>query len=1206
MIKLFSEKVSPTFTSSNHNILTVESFEEVFFDVFEFEINGTKYIAEKRSEYKGNPVVTIPIVESGVEKEMPFVLMKGEFEVLFSKEGSEFVVEDVEDDVLSYIEDEMSNEALLENKESILQDIHNARRLSEEYAERVKLQKIEEATKTIEEKEQGIKDFFANAKSDLLDDFNNFIVENRSDLEAYNEQKSSELEKYLTTRIEDNFSKFFNNNNKRIEDLTSTLSEKVNGLVSNVVDERVNPALYDVISKNKDGLVAITESINNTLSETEQRVLESVKSEIEKNKDYVSGVERTIVEQHVELNDKIKKGVDKALGRVGNIKTAVLVLKEELEHRVDNAGEEIKELCEDTIKGLKGDIEDRVQITIDKNKEFISEAKKDIDNSNKLLDESVKVSVDRTIGKIESVSESVNSLEDKLVGEIKQTNKKIEVVSAKSQQRVDTINEDVAAVKKKLSSEIVDKTKNIKGAVAKTVSRLEEKVQNELAENKQYVSDVEKTLVQQNVELNNAVNSGVTKTLKKVESIESSVDVLREDINSSSKSISVLEEKVLDEINTIDKGIRKYYDTKIDTVKNDLEELTEDQKKYFVNLISESKQSLLKQVNKDKDKFRESLLNEAKTFNLKFSREGDVDKVGDDTREFDPEAAVGEFERDQSKLKSELEKAIGDRFTNEISSLKKLIEFSSSGGSVAKQFADGGVMNGNLTVVGTISAREYLGIPSTDISGDYLPLSGGTINGDVTITGTLSTTLLEALSANITVLDIKQYELSGFNVTGDVLIDGNTSTTGLLSTACGDSSEWCSTYTTVSANSAIWSDHFDSSEIASASGNWDSTYTTVNTESADWESTYTTVLGNSAFWDGNFCDEIVYMSELSSCETGVISVSAELAMNDNPISQLHYIDFDLVHNVAPQEGRLSWNEADGTLDLGLKGDGGVNLQIGMEQVVRVKASEEITNGQVLYIDGAVGINPTVSIASNDIQLEAHSVIGVATEDIANNQLGYMTVQGLVRGIDTSNIPTGDIAYLGLNGSLSATPPDSPDHEVRVGYCVISNATTGILYTNIDLGEHLNDIHDVLLTSPQANDTLLYNSVSGLWENQTTNNWESTYTTVQGNSASWGEATSIVGNLSSYSNITTETASTINVASTDGIILVDASAGAAVINLPGAVGSNGRRITIKKIDITNNTATLSANTNIDGIDTFTINKKYDAVEVMSDNTQWWII
>ena len=90
-MRLFSEKVQPTFTSSDLNILTVESFEEVFFDVYEFEINGSKFIAEKTSDYKGSPVVSIPVVIGSKEYSAPFVLAEGKFEVLFNENNKVFI-----------------------------------------------------------------------------------------------------------------------------------------------------------------------------------------------------------------------------------------------------------------------------------------------------------------------------------------------------------------------------------------------------------------------------------------------------------------------------------------------------------------------------------------------------------------------------------------------------------------------------------------------------------------------------------------------------------------------------------------------------------------------------------------------------------------------------------------------------------------------------------------------------------------------------------------------------------------------------------------------------------------------------------------------------------------------------------------------------------------------------------------------------------
>jgi hypothetical protein len=106
-MRLFSEKVVPTFTSSNLNILTVEDFQEIFFDVFEFEINGKKFIAEKVSEYKGAPVVDIPLVMEGKEFTAPFVLQTGKFEILFNKNNSTFVKEVVNEQqelVIEYVD----------------------------------------------------------------------------------------------------------------------------------------------------------------------------------------------------------------------------------------------------------------------------------------------------------------------------------------------------------------------------------------------------------------------------------------------------------------------------------------------------------------------------------------------------------------------------------------------------------------------------------------------------------------------------------------------------------------------------------------------------------------------------------------------------------------------------------------------------------------------------------------------------------------------------------------------------------------------------------------------------------------------------------------------------------------------------------------------------------------------------------------------
>lgn len=335
MIKLFSEEVNPTFTSSKHNILTVESYSEIFFDVFEFEINGTTYIAEKLSEYKGMPVVAIPVIEGDKKSTIPFVLSEGSFEVLYNNENSVFVSGGVDECIMEsiMIEDDVVDIAR-DYKDGLLEEVEVAKQHAAEYAERIKLQKIAEADKTIEEKKQSIREFFNTARVDLLDEFNAALVDNRQDVEVFTEQKHSEIEKYLTSRIENNFSEFFDINEERIKELTSLVE---------AADKRV-----------------------------------------------IRDVKRSIADQGVVLTEKIKKGVDKALGRVGNVKTVVGDLESQLLERIETVDESIREYYDVRII----DIRDEVNT--------ISESQKDhfinlIEESKTYLLDQIKQEKDKTV-----------------------------------------------------------------------------------------------------------------------------------------------------------------------------------------------------------------------------------------------------------------------------------------------------------------------------------------------------------------------------------------------------------------------------------------------------------------------------------------------------------------------------------------------------------------------------------------------------------------------------------------------------------------------------------------------------------------------------------------------------------------------------------------------------------------------------------------
>jgi len=94
MIKLFSEKVDATLTNSDHNILQVKCFEETFFDVYEIELNGQKYIGESIGTHKSDPVIIVPVVENGKEYEIPFVLRVGPQMVTYNPSKIKTVIEE--------------------------------------------------------------------------------------------------------------------------------------------------------------------------------------------------------------------------------------------------------------------------------------------------------------------------------------------------------------------------------------------------------------------------------------------------------------------------------------------------------------------------------------------------------------------------------------------------------------------------------------------------------------------------------------------------------------------------------------------------------------------------------------------------------------------------------------------------------------------------------------------------------------------------------------------------------------------------------------------------------------------------------------------------------------------------------------------------------------------------------------------------------
>ena len=201
--------------------------------------------------------------------------------------------------------------------------------------------------------------------------------------------------------------------------------------------------------------------------------------------------------------------------------------------------------------------------------------------------------------------------------------------------------------------------------------------------------------------------------------------------------------------------------------------------------------------------------------------------------------------------------------------------------------------------------------------------------------------------------------------------------------------------------------------------------------------------------------------------------------------KLMNVDFSTTNTAGGAVGRLTWNDTDGTLDLGLKG-GNVTLQIGQEQNVRIynETATDFVDMQVVKITGSSGTRLTANLAQGDSDANSASTLAIMTEPCASHGEGFATTFGLIRDLNTSAFSEGATLYLSPTtaGGITTTRPIAPNHTVILGWCVRSHATQGVIYVNINNGYEIDELHDVLITSVANNNMLRYNSSLAVWQN----------------------------------------------------------------------------------------------------------------------------
>ena len=205
------------------------------------------------------------------------------------------------------------------------------------------------------------------------------------------------------------------------------------------------------------------------------------------------------------------------------------------------------------------------------------------------------------------------------------------------------------------------------------------------------------------------------------------------------------------------------------------------------------------------------------------------------------------------------------------------------------------------------------------------------------------------------------------------------------------------------------------------------------------------------------------------------------------ISEVDSIIFDVDAAVEVNEGQIAWNEDYSTIDVGMNG-GEVIQHVGFHQYYRVRASANITKGQVVMFTGAVGSSGVLTGAPATGVTDPKVVMGIAVENIDLNGFGEVASFGLVKGFDTSggaeNWQQGDILYLDHSspGKLTKVEPTAPNCKIVLAAVVnATSSNSGAVFVRVTANPRLESLSNIDAGSPVAGSTLIYDAAQARWE-----------------------------------------------------------------------------------------------------------------------------
>jgi len=187
-----------------------------------------------------------------------------------------------------------------------------------------------------------------------------------------------------------------------------------------------------------------------------------------------------------------------------------------------------------------------------------------------------------------------------------------------------------------------------------------------------------------------------------------------------------------------------------------------------------------------------------------------------------------------------------------------------------------------------------------------------------------------------------------------------------------------------------------------------------------------------------------------------------------------------ITTITSADGSVTVTGSGATRDLSVAVAGSTTNVVAL---VRNNTGATLAKGTVVYINGSLGQNSTVAKAIANSDSTSAQTLGLMTANLANNATGYVTVIGVLTGMDTSAFTDGQQLYLSPTtaGTFTATKPYAPQHLVYVAVVEHAHPSQGKLFVKVQNGYEMDELHDVSAQNPANNDGLFYNTTSGLWE-----------------------------------------------------------------------------------------------------------------------------